>query len=243
MIGVAVICEIARIIHPGKKGHRYMMVFTFKFDESYKGARTMMVAGWVAEEGHWRKVHRRWCNALAYENKTLPEGRKISRYHAAEMNANGGEYVGWKNETCRKLRFTKKLLRLVGKAQMTAVGCGLDLKAFFEVFPEQNPKDLSGPYVLCIKQLMTDLAFALEDVGPDARVALIHDHGDWDKDALAGYNVMVDDQTWPRRHRFVSITPLTWREDVGLQSADLFAYEAMRHLDDKLEQARHKASI
>jgi hypothetical protein len=42
---------------------------------------------------------------------------------------------------------------------------------------------------------------------------------------------MVDDPAWEHRHKFVGITPLTWRDDVGLQSADLFAYESMRYLD------------
>ncbi|MFQ5853618.1 MAG: hypothetical protein ACE5JU_23920 [Candidatus Binatia bacterium] len=213
-----------------------MAIVTYKFDESYKLSRTLVVGGWVAEEKQWRRVGKLWQKAIAYENRSLPANRKISRYHAAKMNANEGEYKGWENEQYRKVRFTKKLLKIVSNGKMAAITCGIDLKAFFSVFKGNDPKDLSVPYVLCMKMLMVQIAKALqrEPGAEHYRVALIHDHGDWDKQALEGYNALVDDVNWEHRHRFVSITPLTWRDDVGLQPADLIAYESMRWLDDHL---------
>jgi len=234
------ISEIARIVHPDKVGRRLMAIVTFKFDESYKNSRSMLVGGWTAEEKQWKRLEKLWQKAIAYENRSLPDHMKISRYHAAEMNANDGEYKGWENEQYRKLRFTKKLFKIVSNGKMAAIACGIDLKAFFTLFPEHAPNDLSAPYVLCMKMLMLEIAKALEREpgADDYRVALVHDHGDWDKQALEGYNLMVDDKQWEHRHRFVSITPLTWRDDVGLQSADLIAYEAMRWLDDRLWTGR-----
>ncbi len=66
------------------------------------------------------------------------------------------------------------------------------------------------------------------------QVAMIHDHGDWDSLALQIFNGLVDNPNWEFRDRFISITPLNWKQDVGLQAADLIAYELMRRLDDKL---------
>jgi hypothetical protein len=208
-----------------------MAVLTYKFDESYKEARTLMVAGWLTDDRQWKRTESRWQKAIAYENRTPPQGRKISRYHAAKMNANDGEYRGWENESYRKLRMTRKFLKIVSNVNMCAIACGIDLKAAREVFPDET---LSDAYVLCMKEVMVEIACAVEDSGEDHRVVLIHDHGNWDRDALEGYNSLVDDPSWLRRYRFVSITPLTWRDDVGLQSADLIAYELLRSLDDRL---------
>ena len=225
------ICEIAHIIHPGEAGHRFMAVLTFKFDESYRASRALIVAGWLADDRQWKRLRRRWCNAIAFENRTLPDEMKISRYHAAEMNANDGEYKGWENESKRKLRFVRKLLKFVSNGQMAAIACGVDLAVARGSVP--GSKEEQG-YVVCMKQIMAQIAIAMDEAKSTDQVAIIHDHGDWDVAALKGYNRMVDDFTWSRRTRFVSITPLTWRQDVGLQSADLIAYESMRNLDQIL---------
>jgi hypothetical protein len=208
-----------------------MAVLTFKFDESYK-TRSMVIGGWIGNDTRWKRREKLWRKALAYENRTLPNDRKLSSYHAAEMNANDGEYKGWENEIYRKLRFTKKLLKIAGSDKMIPVAAGIDLLAFDDIFPDRYPPGLGTAYTLCLKALMQQLGEALSEYRPDDRLAIIHDHGDWDHMALTAYNQSVDDPLWPDRHRFVSITPLTWQDDAGLQSSDLFVYEAMRYLDD-----------
>lgn len=207
-----------------------MAILTLKFDESYK-ARSMVIGGWIGNDAQWKRRHKLWQKALAFENRTLGQ-RKISRYHAAEMNANDGEYKGWESEQARKVRFTKKLLNISGKGKMIPIAIGIDLLAFDGIFPHRDPPGLGTPYVLCMKALMNELGTALAENRPNDQLAIVHDHGDWDTAALAGYKQMVDTLQWEHRHRFAGITPLTWREDVGLQSADLFAYESMRYLDD-----------
>jgi hypothetical protein len=226
------ILEIASIINPARKGRRLMAVMIYKFDESYKDARTMVLAGWIGEENQWRRMQRRWAKATAYENRTLPEGKKITRYHAAEMNANDGEYAGWKNESYRKIRFTKKLLRISGRSQMTPIACGIDLAAFLDLFPHRDPPDYGVAYGMCMKVLMREIGKALEDWEPEYKVAIVHDHGPWDNLAHDGFYEFVDDPEWEHRERFTSITPLNSYADIGLQSSDLITYELMRYLHD-----------
>lgn len=43
------VIDIAPVIHPDQRGHKYMAIFTFKFDESYND-RTLVIGGWIAEE-------------------------------------------------------------------------------------------------------------------------------------------------------------------------------------------------
>jgi hypothetical protein len=112
--------------------------------------------------------------------------------------------------------------------------CGLDLKTFLEMFPHREPEDYALPYLMCMKELMNLIGGRLKKRPAGYQVAMIHDHGDWDSLALQIFNGLVDNPNWEFRDRFISITPLNWKQDVGLQAADLIAYELMRRLDDKL---------
>ena len=208
-----------------------MAVLTFKFDESYK-PKNMVIGGWIADDKQWKRVEKLWQKSLAFENNSLPPELRVSRYHAAEMNANDGEYKGWKSEGYRKLRLTRKLLKIVSHEHMKAVAAGINLQAWDEIFPLRKPPGYGTAYVLCLKALMNQLGVAMAEHRPDDQLAIIHDHGDWDNLAHDGFYQTVDDVNWKHRHRFVSITPLSSLTDVGLQSADLFAYEALRYLDD-----------
>jgi hypothetical protein len=155
------IVDIARIIHPDSNGRRFMVVITFKFDESYKDSRSLVVGGWLGEENQWSDVQRQWCAAISSENETLPDARKISRYHASEMNARDNEFKGWDSD--RMLRLTKRLLNIVGNSGMVAVSCGMDLAAFLEIFPHRDPPDYGIAYGWCMKQIMMLLAKAMQE--------------------------------------------------------------------------------
>ncbi len=69
---------------------------------------------------------------------------------------------------------------------------------------------------------------------PLDRVMLIHDHGSWDLEALQAYNAMVDDPEWEDAWRFVSISPLRWQDDAGLQAADMIAYESFKMINSNV---------
>ncbi|HTR25157.1 MAG TPA: hypothetical protein VMI10_14345 [Terriglobales bacterium] len=218
-----------------------MAVFTFKFDESYKSHRTLIVGGWIADDKQWKRVENRWQKAIAQENKTLPPDRQIKRYHAAEMNAVDGPFQGW--DTARKNRFTNKLLKIVSNGRMTAACCGIDLAAFEELFPKRDPPDYAAAYVTCMGILLVHLAEAAKEQMPNAKIAVVHDHGPWDAYALQAYNAWIDDNSWGERDRFVGIAPLRWQDDVGLQAADLIAYESMRATDNELWSKKKNAPM
>lgn len=148
------------------------------------------------------------------------------------MNAGHGPFGGW--EKWRKNRLTNKLLKIVSNGQMTAAGCGMDLRAFDELFPRRQPRDYAIAYIICMGTLLHAIAEAAKKHASGIQIAIVHDHSQWDVHALDGYNRWINDNSWGERHRFVGITSLTWRDDVGLQAADLIAYEGMRLLDSEL---------
>ncbi len=130
---------------------------------------------------------------------------KLSRAHASPMNCYGGEFKGWTKDEARL--FSQKLLAIIQRRDLIAISCGIRVDDFFEVFTENNRKtDMGVVYSLCMKQVMVELAHAL-DYLPDHKVSIVHDQGNWDADANQAYTAMRDDPRWPLRDRFVGIAP------------------------------------
>jgi hypothetical protein len=129
--------------------------------------------------------------------------------------------------------FSKKLIGFIAKRQMGAVCIACDMDALKEVFPEGKSNRQDSTYALCIKQMMIEIAHIVNQYFPGDQVLLLHDHGSWDKQALHAYNQMVDDPAWAARKMFVGLLPRTWQQSVGLQAADLAAYETYRRAKAK----------
>ncbi|MGB8028517.1 MAG: hypothetical protein WCF30_02530 [Terracidiphilus sp.] len=208
-----------------------MAVLQFKFDESFDG-RVMTVGGWIGEEREWRRLENQWQRCIDRQNSSARQDQQISRFHAAEMNGYKEEFAHWDKPMSE--RFCGKLVNLLTRRQMGGICIGADMDAIKAVFPEDDPNRRDSVYALCIKQAMVEIGHIMQHFFPGDQVALIHDHGDWDEQALAGYNKMVDDPQWISRKYFHSITPLTWRQSIGLQPADMLAYEAFKALSARI---------
>lgn len=225
------ISDIARIIHSGKEGHRFVAALQYKFDESFNDG-CMSIGGWLGEEKEWSRLEIQWEKSINYQNVHNGSDQQISRFHAANMNAYDHEFENWSKGMSEK--FCARLLRILTRRSMGMISCGVDINALKTEFPDGDPNRKERAYGFLIKNIMVDLGRVMREVRPGDRVMLIHDHGDWDKVALDVYNSMVDDPKWKSRHVFHSITPLTWRDSIGLQAADLAAYETFRVLNAKL---------
>lgn len=223
--------EIAKAAHPGRRGARYVAVLTFKFDESYNN-RTLTVGGWLTEADEWKRLEDQWQKRIEHQNRVMSPEKRITRFHASHMNCYDHEFENWDKEETKL--FSEKLLAIIQRRNVIAISCGIRIDDFFDVFVEKNRKtDMGVVYALCMKQVMVELAHALDEL-PTHKIFIIHDTGNWDVQALQGYNSMVNDLRWQLRDRFVGITPGKWQDHVGLQASDLIAYETFKHLDNKL---------
>jgi hypothetical protein len=192
----------------------------------------MCVGGWIANELEWKKLETHWQKRIDFENAHSEPNQRISRFHASHLNAFDHEFENW--DKARSLRFSKKLIHMLSLRKMGAIAIACDMDAIREVFPKGDEVALKRrTYVLCIKQLMVEIAHTIEAYFPDDTVLLMHDHGDWDEQALRGYNLMIDDPAWKYRGLFEGITPKTGKASVGLQAADMIAYEVFRGVKDR----------
>ncbi len=219
------------MIYPSVQDGRFVAVLQFKFDESYDD-RFMTVGGWLAEENEWLKLERAWKREVERQNKKHLPDQQITRFHATQMNGYHKEYKNWDSDMSR--HFASKLISHITKRRIGGVAIGVDMRALDTVFPEREPKRKDYAYVLCIKTAMVEIAHLMLQHRPGDTVLLVHDHGNWDAAALEGYNLMIDDERWDKRHLFEGITPLTNAKSIGLQAADMIAFEGHKGLRKKI---------
>jgi hypothetical protein len=201
-------------------------IVQFKFDESYD-RQIMCVGGWIADEYEWRRLESRWQRRIDQENARSRPDQQITRFHATEMNCKDGEYANWDRDKCVNL--SKKLITLLAQRKMGALAIACDMNAIKEVFPKGDTEGLiRRTYILCFKQMMVDLAHIIEDYFPGDSVLLVHDHGNWDEFLLAAYNRVTDEKAWPRRAAFEGLSAKTGKMAIGLQAADMIAYEVFK---------------
>jgi hypothetical protein len=221
------------MVHSGKRGRKIVAVLQFKFDESFDH-QIMVVGGWIATELEWKRLEGSWQRYVDDENERSEPNQQITRFHATEMNCKDGEFKHWDHRKC--IRFSRKLINTLAKREMGAIATGCNMEAIQQIWPNGDKKTLQRrTYVLCIKQAMVDLAHIMEENFPGDRVLVVHDHGSWDVAALAGYNLMVGDPKWKYRHLFEGIVSKTGNDPsaVGLQAADMIAYEVFKGIKAK----------
>jgi hypothetical protein len=229
------VSDIARMVHPGKRGHKIVAVLQFKFDESYNH-RFMAVGGWIGTEQEWKRLESAWQKRIDFENAHNSADQQIERFHASPLNARDNEFEHWTQEM--SIAFSKKLVGIIGKRRLGAICIASDIDALKKVFPDGPENRRERAYVLCIKWMMIEITRIMQDYFPNEQVLLIHDHGDWDIAALNAYNQMIDDSRWENRKFFAGVVPLTGKQSVGLQAADLIAYEIFKGV--KLNGRLHK---
>jgi hypothetical protein len=222
---------LARMVHSGKRGHRIVAVIKFIFDESYD-AQIMAVGGWIAEESEWRRLESRWQRHIDRENAASRPDQQITRYHASPMNSKDYEFKNWDAAKC--LKFSKKLISLLSERRMGAFAVACDMEAIKQVFPKGDAEGLlRRTYTLCFKQMMVDLAITMEEIFPGDTVLLVHDSGNWDSFLLSAYNLMLKEGGWARAGLFEGLLAKTGQTSIGLQAADLIAYESFKGVKAK----------
>jgi hypothetical protein len=206
-------------------------VLQFKFDESYDD-RFMSIGGWLAHESEWKRLESSWKNCIDRLNFNNRPDQQITRFHATYMNRYEKEFLNWTPEM--SAQFANKLTGFIGKRNLIYVSIGADMHAMRKVFPKSDPKSQDNAYTVCIKIAMVEIGHIMRRFYPNDQVHIVHDKGNWDLQALAAYNLMADDLEWNNRELFVGITSMTGSQSVGLQAADLIAFESYKALFKKL---------
>jgi hypothetical protein len=172
---------------PGK----VVAILQFKFDESFDH-QIMVVGGWIASDSEWSRLAGSWQRRIDHENSRSTPEQQITRFHATEMNCKAGEFRHWDKRRC--IQLSRKLINMLAKRTMGAIAVGCEMEAIQQVWPRGDRQTLKRrSYIVCMKQLMIEIAIIMEEYFAGDRVLLVHDHGSWDDEAQEAYNFMRRD--------------------------------------------------
>jgi len=202
-------------------------------DESYdsksKKSDVFVVGGFVAEEDVWTKIERRWIA----KNKRVG----VSCFHASHINARDYEFAGWTPQ--RSKRYVKDLLQILRqqRRKLHAVSIGILVKDYERIISEHGRDMLGSPYIVCFKECIALIAEELHDSThnwpKDEKFSVILDRNPFQLEAIDVFYKMKDNPKWRAAYRLGVCTSGSTKEFVGLQPADLIAYETFRLIYDR----------
>lgn len=222
------ISDLASYAHCGEKGHK-LMALIFKMDESYDEQKTIMtLGGWLMEQSQWKTLETDWANCIGETNKSHRADQQIKRFHASEMNCYDGDFRKWDKPMSES--FTANLISIIKARPCMFVVAAVNMHDMVSVFPDQAAIQLESAYGLCFKQAMISIGYVVRKHFARDTVGIVFESGNWNKHAIDVYNQMLADKKFKDRSLFISASAFANAKCVGLQAADLIAYESMRRI-------------
>lgn len=223
--------ELAGIFHPGsKREKRNLVLFRFYCDESYDGKANnpdyFTISGFFSDQPTWEEVEHEW---LAVNN----EYGVTNGFHASELNGRGPKtrYSRWNKS--RADEYSAKLLYCINrqKFRMRAYNCGIRGDAYRRVISSAGQIKLGHPWICCFQSCVAMIAKDMETLPrKDTFSVVLGRESRFDALAVALFNGMADNPSFPYRHRLETCTPGNPERVIPLQVADLMAFEYFKRL-------------
>ena len=117
------ILHLARSLHRGSPSTQVpiMATATAYFDESHNSG-VYAVAGFAATVDRWRLFDSDWSRLLA--------NYRLTSFHAKDYAHSENEFAGWKGDEAKRKTFMERLIAIVARRCMVAIGVVIDRSAF-----------------------------------------------------------------------------------------------------------------
>lgn len=205
------------------------MVFRFCCDESHEGVdepNTYTISGFFSDQPTWEEVEERW--------QEINCSYGVPRFHAQHLNRRSVEYEGWRR--CKGESYSAELLKVIndqGK-KMRAYNCGMHSDAYRSIISEKGRAKLGHPWMVCFNSCVAMIAKDMESLPQGDMVSVVVERGSgFDMKACEAFGNMTVNLRFAYRHRLITCTPATPEKLIGLQVADLMAYEYFKRLNDR----------
>ncbi len=205
------------------------MALVFKLDESYDEHKTVMVlGGWIMEATQWKILENEWNACINTTNRGHGPDQEISRFHASEMNCYDNEFSKW--DKTMSEAFTASLISIIKSRPTLFVVAAVNMHDLVSVFPDMAGVVMESAYGLCFRQIMLSLGHIVRKHFVRDSVGIVFESGNWNADGVAVYNQTIADPKFKDRSLFTSVSAISNKQCVGLQAADLIAYESMKRV-------------
>jgi hypothetical protein len=206
-------------------------MFRFYCDESYDSnemneLNIITISGFFSNETAWKDIENAW--------KEINNRYGISCFHATDLNGARKEFDGW-NKLKRDC-YSGELLNSLKekKKKMVAYNCGMQANKYREIINENGRNKLGEPWFACFKTCIAMIAKHMETLPHDYRFIVFVEKGSgFDKQAKEFFKKLASNQSFRYRHRLEDCVSASPEEYVGLQVADLMAYEYFKRIKNK----------
>jgi hypothetical protein len=185
------------------------------------GSRTYVLAAFCTTPREWAKILRSWRGIICHYG--------VTRFHATDCSNGHGEFEGW-SKFRRTSLFKKTIDILSTHTNARAYSVGIVLDDYNQVVDKASKVDelFGGPRSLVFQLLIQDVA--KDRHGP---VAIVMDRPDKGWGQLKVLFEKTKQLGRPWCDNLHSLTPGNASRFLGIQAADLLAYEKYRHLNQR----------
>jgi hypothetical protein len=203
------------------------MLFCFYCDESYDGNSlrpdALTISGFFSDEETWAEIERQWNSVNARYS--------VECFHATALNHGKEEYQGWPKE--KRVGYSAELLAILTDQgrRLVAYNCGIRSDAYRRIINDEGQRKLGSPWFVCFKSCIAMVARHMETLPVADSFSVIVEAGSgFDNMAMEFFEKLAKNPNFAYRHRLRACTAAKPQKAVGLQVADLMAYEYFRRL-------------
>ena len=205
------------------------MLLHFYCDESYdcnpKKPNIINISGFLSDQPTWEEVEKDW--------NEINHRYGVPYFHATDLNGAKKKYNGWSKQ--KRDCYSAELLKSINckSKKMRAYNCGMRADEYRNIISESDRKKLGPPWIVCFNSCITMITKDMENLPPDYSILVFLEKGsEFDKWADEIFRWLVKNPDFKYQHRLTNLT-FGSKELVGLQVADLMAYEYFKRLKDK----------
>lgn len=202
-------------------------MFVAYLDESgsFGDTRVLAIAGYAARALEWARLEMTW--------KAVLRRLGIDVFHMRECLHARGAFAGWTPE--RRTEALTQVVDAILSYDVHGIGAAVLLRDFEEVMVGQARTEVGEPWHLCFRHVILAVSQRIDRLPREEWVAFVCDlQHEFGPEATRIYDRINRTPNWPNRNQLGSLTFASRKEEVGLQVADVLAYETFKHLDDKL---------
>jgi hypothetical protein len=203
------------------------MLFRFCCDESHDGnpsrPNSLAISGYFSDQATWAEVEKQWSEI------NMRYG--VLRFHAVALNHAEEEYLGWSKE--KRIRYSAELLEVLADQETTLVAynCGMRADVYRRVISDLGQSKLGSPWFACFKTCIAMIAKHMETLPQEDSLSVVIERGSgFDQMAVEFFRKLASNSNFAYHGRLMSCIASTPTETIGLQLADLMAYEYFRRL-------------
>jgi hypothetical protein len=225
--------QLAWLVTPRTSLEKLIVFLAAYLDESSDAKKETFigVGGLLASQAHWLRFEHLWGPV----DKALRERGAV--YHTTDLESTGGDFKGWDHQECKG--YIRKMVESIVDPYLLGCNSSVDVQAFRRIFP--HDKD-DAMYFLCFQSCIVQMAEWGEELGEPVAF-VFDDRPDLIARASRLYTRMKSEVDWDNRSRLGTLSFSSRSLYLGLQAADLIAYEAYKLLDYSPKSGRIRGSI